>query len=124
MAVTFVGFGSPVVGRTKKLYDVDLIKRDLLNHFYTRKGERVMDAEYGFIGWDLIFELDVAGVPEALESDARRIIQMDPRVAEQSITVTKIEYGYILDIELYFVQLETTDQLSIVFDQRSQNRMV
>lgn len=121
--VTFIGFGSPVVGNTKKLYDEELVKRGLLNHFYTRKGERVMDTDYGFIGWDLIFELDTAGVPELLESDARRIIEMEPRVKEQKIEIQKIEYGYVLNIDLYFVELDTVDTLTAVFDQRSLNRM-
>lgn len=120
---TFMGFGSPVVGKTEVLYDVELVKRGLLNHFYTRKGERVMDSEYGFIGWDLIFELDTPGVPEMIESDARRIIDMEPRVNERLIEIQKIEYGYILNIELYFVNLDTVDTLSVVFDQRSLNRM-
>lgn len=120
---TFMGFGSPVVGKTEVLYDVELVKRGLLNHFYTRKGERVMDSEYGFIGWDLIFELDTPGVPEMIESDVRRIIDMEPRVNERLIEIQKIEYGYILNIELYFVNLDTVDTLSVVFDQRSLNRM-
>lgn len=118
---TFVGFGSPVVGRTKKLYDVELVKRGLLNHFYTRKGERVMDSTYGFIGWDLIFELDVAGVKETLETDARRIIELEIRVKEISINIQSIEYGYVISIDLYFVELDTTDELKIVFDQRALN---
>lgn len=120
---TFMGFGSPVVGKTEVLYDVELVKRGLLNHFYTRKGERVMDSEYGFIGWDLIFELDTPGVPEMIESDARRIIDMEPRVNERLIQLQKIEYGYILNIELYFVTLDTVDTLSVAFDQRSMGRM-
>lgn len=120
---TFLGFGSPVVGQTEVLYDVELVKRGLLNHFYTRKGERVMDTDYGFIGWDLIFELDTPGVPEMIEADARRIIEMEPRVNERLIKIERIEYGYIINIELYFVVLDTVDTLSLVFDQRSLNRM-
>ncbi len=120
---TFIGFGSPSTGKTKVLHDVELVKRGLLNHFNTRKGERVMDSEYGFVGWDLIFELDTPGVPELIESDARRIIDMEPRVSERSINIQRVEYGYVLNIELYFVTLDTVDTLSVIFDQRSQNRM-
>ena len=46
MAVTFKGFASPIVGKTQVLYDVELVKKDLINHFNTKKGERVMDVDY------------------------------------------------------------------------------
>ena len=32
-----------------RLYDIDLAKQDLLNEIYTRKGERVMEPQFGSI---------------------------------------------------------------------------
>lgn len=124
MAITFKGFASPVVGLTKVLYDEELVKRDLLNHFNTRKGERAFDAEYGFIGWDLVFELDQPSVKQALDDDARRIVSEDPRVELQYLEVQNTEYGYIINISLYYVQLESEEDLKIVFDRRSNEKMV
>ena len=37
-----------------KLYDYELIKQDILNQFNTRKGERLMNPNFGSIVWDLI----------------------------------------------------------------------
>lgn len=124
MAITFKGFASPVVGLTKVLYDEELVKRDLLNHFNTRKGERAFDAEYGFIGWDLVFELDQPSVKQALDDDARRIVSEDPRVELQYLEVQNTEYGYIINISLYYVQLDSEEDLKIVFDRRSNEKMV
>jgi len=39
------------------LYDLALIKQDLLNHFHIRQGEKLMNPEFGTIIWDAIFEL-------------------------------------------------------------------
>jgi len=36
-----------------KLFDFDLIKQDILNHFNTKKGERLMNPNFGSIIWDL-----------------------------------------------------------------------
>ena len=36
------------------LVDSALVKRDLLNTFYTKKGERLMRPNYGSIIWDLL----------------------------------------------------------------------
>lgn len=123
MAVTFKGFHSPFVGKTQSLFDVELVKQDLLNHFNTRKGERVMDVSYGFIGWDLIFELDKAGNIQLLEADSRNIVSQDPRLKLISIDIQNIEYGYQIDMKLLYVQLDSVEDLTLVFDNRSQQRM-
>jgi phage baseplate assembly protein W len=115
MAV-FIGFGSNITGPVKLLQDMDLIKKDLLNQFATRKGERVIDSEYGFIGHDLLFELQVQGIESLLESDSRRIIKSDPRVQERSIVVTKESNGYTVTIHLYFYELDTVDTLELFFN--------
>lgn len=124
MAVQFKGFHSPIQGRTKKLYDIEIVNQGLRNHFNTKKGERVMDADYGFIGWDLIFELDNPNVSQALDDDARRIIALEPRVELLSINVQNIEYGYKMSILLNYIHLDTVDELTMVFDSRSKSRMV
>lgn len=123
MAVIFKGFHSPIVGNTKNLYDQDIVEQGLRNHFNTKKGERVMDSDYGFIGWDLIFELDNPNVSQALEDDARRIVAMEPRVELLSINVTNVEYGYKIAILLKYIHLDTIDELILVFDNRSKARM-
>ncbi len=123
MAIIFKGFHSPQVGPGKVLYDVELVKQDLLNHFNTRKGERIMDVEYGFIGWDLLFELDRPGNVQILEADSRNIVAQDPRLQLLSIQVSKFDYGYQVDLALRYVHLNTVDQLSLTFDNRSQQRM-
>jgi hypothetical protein len=33
---TYKGFGSKETSRNYKLYDIDLVKQDLINHFYIR----------------------------------------------------------------------------------------
>lgn len=124
MAIIFKGFSSPIVGLSKVLYDQDLVKQDLLNHFNTRKGERAFDAEYGFIGWDLVFDLDSPSVKQALDDDARRIINEEPRVRVEYLEVLNSEYGYIIDIALYYVQLDSVEELQIVFDRRTNEKMV
>ncbi len=123
MAIIFKGFASPVVGKTEVLYDIDIVRQDLLNHFNTRKGERVMDVDYGFIGWDLLFEIDRPGNSQLLEADVRRIVSLDPRLQLLSVTVSSVEYGYRIDLSLYYVQLEEVEDLELVFDNRTQQRM-
>ena len=96
---TFIGFSSNY--KTEVLYDIDLIKKDLLNHFKTKKGERVMNAEYGFIGHDYLFEVMTTTARDNILNDAKRIISGDPRVSLlEAITITELDYGYQLNIKL------------------------
>jgi len=77
---TFIGYST--VDRkfgNFTLKDVELAKRDLLNHFYTRKGERLGEPEFGSIIQDLVFEpLDDRTV-NAVEDDVRDVVANDPR---------------------------------------------
>lgn len=123
MSVLFQGFSSPVVGRTIVLYNEELVKKDLINHFNTRKGERAMDAEYGFIGWDLIFELDLDSNKQLIEADARRVIDSEPRVQLQYMEVLSTDRGYRINIYLYYHELDTEEQLFIEFDREANEKM-
>ncbi|HAN4697773.1 GPW/gp25 family protein [Escherichia coli O157] len=123
MAVVFKGFHTPVVGRTETLYDSELVRQDLMNHFNTKKGERAFDADYGFIAWDLLFELEGYNTINLLEADARRIISLDPRLNLKKLQISRIEYGYQMNIVLEYVVLDALEELTIVFDARSNNRM-
>lgn len=119
MAAVFIGFSSPVVGKTETLYDVEIVKRDLLNHFNTKKGERVMDTEYGCIAWDLIFDLDNPNNKSILETDIRRIIEGEPRVSLVDLIVNSVQGGLEAYIDLKYVYLESVEQLYVKFDRAS-----
>ena len=121
MAV-FKGFSSPLIGNTQVLQDKELIKQDLLNHFNTFKGEKPMNQEYGFIGHDLVFELDRPRTRTKIEADAKRIISLDPRVVLKNISITYESNGYTIAIDLYFNVLDEVDTLyySYVSDTESQ----
>lgn len=113
----FSGFCTSV--SKKKLYDTDLIKRDLLNHFYTRKGERAMYPEYGSIIWDLIFELKTESVVSEIDADLRRIIASDTRVSLQQLEIVEQEHGYVALMLLYYNELDVVEEFQVEFNQRS-----
>ena len=63
-----------------KINDVELIKLDLLNHIFTRRGERVMMPTFGTIVPDLVFEPLDEETTDLLESELRLVFEYDPRV--------------------------------------------
>jgi phage baseplate assembly protein W len=100
-----------------KLYDFDLIKQDILNHFNTKKGERVMNPEFGTIIWDLIFEPLTEQVREFLTTDITTICSFDPRAAPTEIKINEYDQGYIIEITLLMKSTNETSTMRLAFDQ-------
>ena len=98
--VTYVGYSTieqDAINTT--LTDRDLALRDLLNHFYTRRGERVMNPEFGSILHDLVFDPLDARTEILAEQDVVRIIDSDPRWQFVSLNLSKPE-EHQLDIRV------------------------
>lgn len=116
----YMGFSSVDPANTgSRLYDLDLVKQDIINQFNTRKGERVMNPNFGSIIWDLLMEPLTPEVTNALNNDILAICNSDPRVTPIALNLTEKEQGYLLEVTL---QLNGTDQSSnmiLSFDQKA-----
>ena len=114
--VTFRGFST--VGKrfgNFVLEDKELAKRDLLNHFYTRKGERLGEPEFGSILPELIFEqLDDATI-ELVEEDVISVGSTDPRWQFQDVRVTLEDHSIECEIQLIYLTDGTADQLYLKY---------
>jgi len=98
------------------LADFDLVKQDLLNHFNTRKGERVMLPEYGTIIYELLMDpLDTVTKSLILE-DATRVIEEEPRVTLDSIELTELERSILVEAQVTYLPSGITEELAIQFD--------
>lgn len=102
-----------------ELVDIELIKRDLLNHFHTIRGERVMRPNYGSIIWDMLFEPFDEMVRDAILSDAQDIIAQETRVELSRLDVFEFEQGLRLDIEVLYVPFNVVETFEIDFDRRN-----
>lgn len=118
----FKGFST--VGKqfgNTKLYDVDLVKRDLLNELYTRKGERLMSPGYGSIIWDLLFDPLYDETAQRIKDDCMRIVSKDPRLELLDITVNEnIDLQTILvTLVLRYVPTSTVTELVAEFSRQT-----
>ena len=116
------GYSSYEYQQTKKfmLTDIDLVKLDLLNHIYTRKGERVMMPNFGTRIPDLPFEpLDQITL-DILEEDLRSVFTFDPRVEllELQIIPYYDNNAVVASARLLYVELSIAGNLdlNIVFE--------
>jgi len=98
------------------LYDADIIKQDIYNHFMTAKGERVMMPEFGSIIWDYLYEPLDETTKQIIEQDAKDIINQDPRVSLQSLSVVEFERGIIINATLMILPQNKLEEMAITFN--------
>ena len=116
----YMGFSSQdPANTTSRLYDFDLIKQDILNYFNTRKGERVMNPEFGIIIWDVLMEPLTDQITQALNTDITTICNSDPRVIPTQINITEFQSGYLIEITLQLTGTDQSSNMILTFDQNT-----
>lgn len=98
------------------LTDAELIKRDLINHFFIRRGEKLMNPDFGTIIWDCIFEPMTDDLKNAIIDDVTRIARYDPRLSVEQILVDEMEQGILIELRLLYKVTNETETLKILFD--------
>jgi phage baseplate assembly protein W len=99
------------------LYDIALIKQDIINNFHIRQGEKLSDPEFGTIIWDVLFEPLTDGVKEAITTNVTRVINYDPRVNVDRIVVDSYESGIQIDCTLTYLPYNISESMSMKFDE-------
>jgi phage baseplate assembly protein W len=99
------------------LFDFELIKQDIINHFYTRQGERLMNPEFGCVIWDLLYEPLTDETRFLITNNVSDIINYDPRVTTDQVIVTPYESGIQIQCTLTYRPYNIQQQLQLRFDQ-------
>jgi phage baseplate assembly protein W len=101
------------------LYDIGLIKQDLLNHFHIRQGEKLENPEFGTIIWDVLFEPLTETLKEAIANNVSTIINSDPRINANRVIVDQYESGIQIECELQYLPYNISEQMKLQFDQKN-----
>lgn len=99
------------------LYDFELIKQDLLNHFHTRQGERLMHPGFGCVIWDLLYEPLTPELQEVITNNVNAIINYDPRIQAREVVVTAYESGIQIECVLTYLPYNVSQSMQLRFDQ-------
>ncbi len=113
--------GFSTVNRRKKflLTDFELAKQDLINHLHIKKGEKLMNPNFGTIIWGLLFEPMTPDVKTAIADDLKAIISYDPRLSIDSIDIVEFEHGIQVTVDLTFVTTDQSDRMKLTFDKNA-----
>lgn len=116
---SFKGFST--IGRIRAPYtlrDEDLIKRDLLNEFYTKLGERVMRPNFGSIIWDLVMDPGTEDLEEAIKEDVAKVISRDPRVDLEDVFVLMLDHTIRIEVTISILPIRNTEKLYLEYQRK------
>jgi phage baseplate assembly protein W len=112
----YKGFSSNETKNNFKLYDIELVKRDLMNHFYIRKGEKLENPDFGTIIWDMLFENFTSEVRRLITEDVEQIINYDPRVKVNALTIDSTDQGIRIQADVVYLPFNINERMTFDFD--------
>jgi|TARA_B110000908_G_C9930384_1_gene303652 phage baseplate assembly protein W len=116
MANIYKGFST--VGQIRAPYtliDGDLIKADLLNELYTKRGERLMRPTYGTRIWDILMNPLDKYVVEEIKEDIERIVEKDSRVEMTDLFTDVLDHTIRITLHLKFKPYLSEDTLFVEY---------
>lgn len=102
---------------SSRLFDLDLIKQDILNQFNTKKGSRVMHPTFGSDVWDILMQPMSPETRELLANDVKAVCTADPRVTPTQMDITEYTNGFILELTLVLNKTNQSANMKITFNQ-------
>jgi phage baseplate assembly protein W len=114
---TYIGYSTIGInsGNTA-LVEKQLALRDLMNHFYTRKNERVMNPNFGCVLWDLIFEPLDDYTTNLAVNEVTRIIKSDPRWIFNDLKLEKPnDHTLNIRVQLFYDDTGTAEELYLTY---------
>ena len=118
--ILYRGFSTYDRSKKFRLIDFDLVKQDLINHFNIKKGEKLMQPNFGTIIWSLIFEPMTDLLRNQIIEDIKNVVNYDPRIGVRNINLTEYDHGIQVEIDLVYLQTDQVSNLSVQFDKNTQ----
>lgn len=100
-----------------KLFDIALIKQDIINLFHIRKGEKLEDPGFGTIIWDMIYEPLTNENRDFISENVTDLINYDPRVQVEAVTVSQYESGIQIECQLRYLTYNVSENMRLRFDE-------
>lgn len=121
MATVYKGFSTYNRDKKFRVIDFELVKQNLYNHFNIRKGEKLMQPNFGSTIWNMLFEPLTEETRQVIVDDVKTVVGYDPRVNVSNVLVTQFDHGIQLVVELSYIPNNQLETLVLNFDNRSRS---
>lgn len=117
--VMYRGFSTVNSNSKFKQTDFEVVKQDIYNHFSIRKGEKLMQPDFGSIIWNLLFEPLTSEIRQMIVDDVTRIASYDPRVNIENVVVTQVDQAIQVEMTLRYLLTNQQSSMNLAFSQNS-----
>lgn len=100
-----------------RLIDEQLVITDFVNSLNIPQGQRVGKPEFGTTLWSFVFEPNTNDVRSLIETEIRRMAEMDGRLIINTVQAFPQDNGILLEVELAIAPFNNPMTLSITLDQ-------
>jgi len=111
----YIGFSTFNRYKKFRVTDRDLIKQDLYNHFNIRKGEKLMNPDFGTIIWNMLFDPLTETTKQMIMDDIKKVAAYDPRLSIDNVVVSQLDKGLQIELELRYVTTDETETMTMRF---------
>lgn len=115
----YKGFSTYNRAKKFRLTDFELVKQDIFNHFNIRKGEKLMNPNFGTVIWGLLFDPFTPDVEKTIIDDIKRIVGYDPRISVDQIELSEFNQGLQVLITVTYLTTNQTETLRVNFNRDS-----
>jgi phage baseplate assembly protein W len=107
---------------SSNLSGLELAKRDLLNHFHIRKGEKWTDPTFGCDLPLYVFQPLDDITTDAIKEEVFNVVNYDPRftVNDTNVIINQDAHYVTINVKLTYVPTTTAIDLQIKFDKEFQ----
>jgi phage baseplate assembly protein W len=117
--ILYRGFSTHNRLKKFRVTDFDLVQQDLFNAFNIKKGEKLMNPNFGTIIWSMLFEPFTEQVRDAITNDVKRVTSYDPRLAVNTIQINEFLQGIQIVLNVTYIPNDQTATLTLNFDRDS-----
>lgn len=100
-------------GRKYRLLDEQLVMQDFVNALNIRQGQKVGNPGYGTTLWNFVFEPNTTDVQFKLETELRRVANLDPRLLVNTVKAYPQENGILIELEVAVAPFNQANLLSV-----------
>ncbi|MCS7316743.1 MAG: GPW/gp25 family protein [Candidatus Dojkabacteria bacterium] len=99
------------------IYDIDLVKHDLLLHLHTPKGSRVMFPKFGTTIYEKLFEPFSQSILNQIKEEVEFVFSQEPRVKVLNLDVGILNNntGIFVEVNCEFLPFKTIDTIYTEF---------
>lgn len=115
----YKGFSSTEFKKNFRLYDIDIVKQDILNHFNIRKREKLENPTFGTEIYDLLYEQLTPEIKERIGKEVETVLNFDRRIRVDRLSIDSTMFGVSVIADVTFLPFNLSEQIRVDFDRNT-----